>query len=102
MREDNGLDLLRVEPGCGQALSEEAGFRTSDLSAACPGVDQDQAATRPDRERGERNRYECVAEAGRLQRGLGLLDVGTFDQAFVMSLLPDAVIERETLDVAHL
>ena len=43
-----------------------------------------------------------VGQPARLQRRLRLIDIGAFDEGFVMRLLPNAVVEGEDLDVAHL
>ena len=102
VRDDDGLDRLGIDTGRRHALRQDAGLWAARLSAASAGVDQHQAAARVDGDDRERDRHVGIGQAAGLERRLGLLDVGAFDEVLVVRLLPDAVVERDDLDIAHL
>src|SRR5204863_269858 len=68
----------------------------------CAGIDQHEPAGGLDREHGEGDWHEGVGQTGRLELGLGLIDGRTLDEVVVVRLFPDAVVERNHLDVADL
>jgi hypothetical protein len=77
-------------------------FGSARLSAASPGVDEHDAIAALDGEDRERDRHVGIGEPCRLQRGLGLFDVGALDEVLVVRLLPETVGERRDLEIADL
>ena len=102
MRDHDGLHVFRMEPAAAMLCASEAGLRAAGLSAPVPESISTSRSPRFDRHDGERDRHMRVGEPAGLERGLGLLDVGALDEVLVVRLLPDAVVERDHLDVADL
>jgi hypothetical protein len=95
-----GLHGLWIDAGSGHALCQNARLWATRLPAPGAAVDQDPTAARVDSNDGERNGHMRVRQADRLECGFGLLNVGPFDEAFIMPLFPHAVVERDNLDIA--
>ena len=98
VRDDDGVDLGGVDLGSLHVVDHLAGGRR-ELGAGS-GIEHDEVLAGIDDRYREGNRHVGIRQLAGDERLLGIVDRGVLDEAGVVRLLPDAVIEARDLELA--
>src|SRR6266481_5267398 len=100
MRNDHPRDLFRLDSRCSHIGDHRSG-RWLKLTARA-GVEEHRFVAELDQSYVERNRHNFIRDPRGRQRGHGFLNRRVLDERRIVGLLPNAIVQDETLDFIEL